>query len=276
MADIGLVEVSENPIRRFVDDHPMATFVVLAYAFSWVTIPILGGPIGSGPFLAAMVVLSLTQGWPGIRSLGRQMIKWRVNWRWYAFAILLPTVTAIAAAVIAVLLGADTPSSDQVALWVEIPINFVLYLLIPLWGPWEEPGFRGFALTRLTQTQSVLAAALAIGVIHVFWHTPLFFTGEIPASDVVWIIAASIAFAFLVIRSGGSVLLAMVMHATNNVVSGEYVTSLFSGSDVELQGWVRATMWSAIAIVLLLLAGRSFTTRPLPDQVAVEPGLRSA
>jgi membrane protease YdiL (CAAX protease family) len=276
MADIGLVEVSENPIRRFVNDHPMATFVVLAYAFSWVTIPILGGPIGSGPFLAAMVVLSLTQGWPGIRSLGRQMIKWRVNWRWYAFAILLPTVTAIAAAVIAVLLGADTPSSDQVALWVEIPINFVLYLLIPLWGPWEEPGFRGFALTRLTQTQSVLAAALAIGVIHVFWHTPLFFTGEIPASDVVWIIAASIAFAFLVIRSGGSVLLAMVMHATNNVVSGEYVTSLFSGSDVELQGWVRATMWSAIAIVLLLLAGRSFTTRPLPDQVAVEPGLRSA
>lgn len=268
--------MSENPIRRFVNDHPMVTFVVLAYAFSWMTIPIAGGPIGSGPFFAAIVVLLLTQGWPGVRSLGRQMIKWRVNWRWYAFAILLPTVTAAAAAVIAIALGADTPSSDQVAQWVEIPINLVVFLLLPLFGPWEEPGFRGYALTRLTQTQSVLAAALVVGVIQVFWHTPLFFTGEIPVSDVVWIMAAGPVLAYLVIRSGGSVLLAMLMHATNNAVSGEYVTSLFSGNDVELQGWVRATMWCVIAIVVVLLAGRSFTTRPLPDQSPVEPVLGQA
>jgi membrane protease YdiL (CAAX protease family) len=276
MADIGLVETSENPIRRFVSDHPMATFVVLAYALSWMTIPFLGDPIGTGPFLAAVIVLSLTQGSPGVRSLGRQMIKWRVGWRWYAFAILLPTVTAGAAAVIAILLGADTPPSDQVALWVEIPLNFVLWLLIPLLGPWEEPGFRGFALTRLTKTQSVLVASLVIGAIHVFWHTPLFFTGEIPASDVVWIVAASIAFAFLVIRSGGSVLLAMLMHAANNVVSGEYVSALFTGDDVVLQGWVRAIMWCVIAVVVVLAAGRSFTTRPLPNQVPVDSALDRA
>jgi membrane protease YdiL (CAAX protease family) len=262
MTDTGLVTMSENPIRRFVSDHPMVIFVVLAYAFSWMAIPILGDPIGTGPFLAAVIVLSLTQGRPGVRSLWRQMIHWRVNWRWYAFAILLPTITAGAAAVIAVALGADTPSPGQLETWSEIPINFALYLLIPLWGPWEEPGFRGYALTRLTQTQSVLAAALVVGVIQVFWHTPLFFTGDIPVSDVVWIMAAAPVFAYLVIRSGGSVLLAMVMHATNNVVSGEYVTSLFSGSDVELQGWVRATMWCVIAIVVVLLAGRSFTTKP--------------
>lgn len=262
MTDIGLVAMSEKPVRRFVNHHPMATFIVLSYAFSWMTIPFLGDPIGTGPFIAAVIVLSMTQGRPGVRSLWRQMTKWRVNWRWYAFAILLPTITAVSSAIIAIALGAETPSSDQVATWAEIPINFALYLLIPLWGPWEEPGFRGYALTRLTQTQSVLAAALVVGVIQVFWHTPLFFTGDIPVSDVVWIMAAAPVFAYLVIRSGGSVLLAMVMHATNNVVSGEYVTSLFSGSGVGLQGWVRATMWCVIAIVVVLLAGRSFTTKP--------------
>jgi hypothetical protein len=276
MTDTGLVAMAENPIRRFVNHHPMATFVVLSYALSWMTIPFLGDPIGTGPFLAAVIVLSMTQGWPGVQSLWRQMIQWRVNWRWYAFAILLPTTTAVSSAFIAIALGADTPSPDQVATWAEIPINFALYLVIPLWGPWEEPGFRGFALTRLSRTHAAVIAALVVGAIQVFWHTPLFFTGDIPASDVLWIMAASIPLAFLVIRSGGSVLLAMVMHATNNVVSGEYVTSLFSGNDIVLQGWVRASMWVVIAIIVVLVAGRSFTNKPQVPQSPVEPVLGSA
>jgi hypothetical protein len=123
----------------------MVTFVVLAYAISWATIPILGDSIGTGPFLAAIVVLSLTEGWSGVRSLGRRMIQWRVGWHWYALAILLPIVTAVLASVIAVALGADTPTAGQLATWTEIPINFLIFLLIPLAGPWEEPGFRGFA-----------------------------------------------------------------------------------------------------------------------------------
>jgi len=268
--------VERSPAQQFVSDHLMVTFVVLAYAISWVTIPFLGDPIGTGPFLAAVIVLSLTKGWPGVRSLGRQMIQWRVNWRWYALATLLPIVTAVSASAIAVALGASMPTVGQLATWTEIPINFLIFLLIPLTGPWEEPGFRGFALTRLTRTQSVLTAALAIGAIHVFWHLPLFLTGSIPVSDVVWIVAASIVFAFLVISSGGSVLVAMVMHATNNVVTGEYVSSLFSGDDIVLQGWVRATMWSVIAIVVVLIAGGSFTTRPQRELSPVELGLGSA
>jgi membrane protease YdiL (CAAX protease family) len=266
MSDLARDIRQGDPIRQFVRHHPMVTFIVLAYAFSWMTIPILGDPIGTGPFLAAVIVLSLTKGRPGVGALWRQMINWRVNWRWYAFAILLPIVTAVSSAVIAIALGADTPAPDQVATWVEIPINFVFFLLIPLYGPWEEPGFRGFALSQLSRTHSVLAAALTVGLIQLVWHTPLFFAGDIPASDIVWIVAASIPLAFVVIRSGGSVLMAMMMHATNNVVSGEYVTSLFSGDDVVLQGWVRAIMWTVIAIVIVLVAGRSFTTQPEREQ----------
>jgi membrane protease YdiL (CAAX protease family) len=262
-------------VRQFVNNHPMVTFVPMAYALSWMTIPFLGDPIGTGPFLAAVIVLSLTEGWPGVRSLGRQMIQWRVNWRWYALAVLLPIVTAGLSSVIAVVLGADTPTAGQLATWTEIPVTLLIVLLIPLTGPWEEPGFRGFSLTRLTRTYSVLTAALVIGAIHVFWHTPLFLNGSIPASDVVWIVAASIVFAFLVIRSGGSVLLAMVMHATNNAVS-DYVSILFSGGDAVLQGWVRATMWSVIAIGVVLVSGRTFTTRPQRELSPVEPLLGSA
>lgn len=275
MNDLSQDMVHTNPVSRFISDHPMFTFIALSYAVSWMTIPILGDPIGTGPFVAAVVVLSVTQGWPGVRSLGRQMVHWRVHWGWYALAVGLPTVTAFASAWIAVGLGADAPTSAQLAGLAELPINIVIYMLIPLQGPWEEPGFRGYALNHLTRTRSVLVASLLIAVIHVFWHTPLFFSGNIPASDVVWIVAASVVFAFVVSRTG-SVLLAMLMHATNNIVSGEYVTGLFSGDDSVLQGWVRATVWSVIAVVVVLFAGRSFTTRPQSERLSVEPVLGSA
>jgi len=47
-----------RPVRQDVVDHPMATFVARAYASSWMTIPFLGGPIGSGPSPTEMVLES--------------------------------------------------------------------------------------------------------------------------------------------------------------------------------------------------------------------------
>jgi membrane protease YdiL (CAAX protease family) len=245
-----------------VRTHPLSSFVILAYAFSWALIPVIGDPIGSGPFLAAVVVLSLTEGWPGIRALFRQMTKWRVNWKWYLAAIGLPATAAIAAAVATVASGAPMPTGAQLAAWTEIPLTFLLVLLIPLFGPWEEPGFRGFALSKLMNWRSPLVAGLAVGVIHVFWHTPLFFTGSIPISDVVFILAASVVFAWLVVGTGGSVLLAMIMHAANNAISGEFVSPMFSGSDGAVLGWVRSGIWILFALAVVLANRRRLTTQP--------------
>ena len=41
---------------------PLGSLIVFACAFSWWLVPISGYPLGSGPFLAAPVVLSLTEG----------------------------------------------------------------------------------------------------------------------------------------------------------------------------------------------------------------------
>jgi len=43
-----------------------------------------------------------------------------------------------------------------------------------------------------------------------------------------------------------------------------------------LQGWVRASMWSVIAIVVVVVAGRSFATRPQRELSPVEPVLGAA
>ena len=250
-----------HTLAEFVRRHPIAAFVVLAYALSWTLVP-FGGLLGSGPFLAALAVLWTLEGRSGAWALVRRIVQWRVGWGWWAAAVLVPAGAAVLAAVLTVALGAPEPTGAQLASWTEIPFTVALFLVIPLFGPWEEPGFRGFALTRLREQRSALAAALLVGVLHVGFHLPLFFTGDIPLSYVVFVMAASVVFAWLVIGSAGSVLVAMVMHAVNNAVSGEFVSPLFSGSDAELLGWIRALLWCVVALVTLALAGRGFRAGP--------------
>jgi len=64
--------------------HPIITFFVLAYAISWGFLPIEAVRfLPAGPLIAALIVISITQGWAGLRDLGSRMI-------WYAVAIGLP------------------------------------------------------------------------------------------------------------------------------------------------------------------------------------------
>jgi uncharacterized protein len=69
--------------------YPIITFFVLAYAIACWFVPF--GSFGAfGPLLAALIVIPLTQGLPGLRELGLRMIRWRVRWYWYALALGLP------------------------------------------------------------------------------------------------------------------------------------------------------------------------------------------
>lgn len=252
-------------IREITKRHPLAVFIVLACAFSWWLVPIVGNPLGSGPFFAALVVLGLTRGRTGLADLGKQMIRWRVSWKWYAIAVLLPALAAVAAAVITIQLGAPSPSNAELAAWTEVPFTFFLVLLVPLFGPWEEPGFRGFALSDLMRRWSIPVAGLIVGVIHVFWHLPLFFTGDIPMADVAYILAASIVFAWVVTASGGSVLMAMLMHASSNAISGEFISPMFARSHADTLGWIRAGIWVLFAAGVVLVGGRSFRRAPVAE-----------
>jgi hypothetical protein len=101
-----------------VKRYPLSAFFVLAYALSWwpwilYSAGLLPNPIvGFGPFLAALVVLAMTEGKSGVMGLLRRMVRWRVGIQWYAAALLLPIVVTLAAAALNVfLLGAQRTSS---------------------------------------------------------------------------------------------------------------------------------------------------------------------
>src|SRR5688500_8499074 len=107
-------------VRRY----PLTAFFVLACALSWwpwILYDLLPTPIVGLPFLAAFIVLAVTEGKSGVMGLLRRMVRWRVRLRWYAVALLLPVVVTLAAAALNVgLLGAQPSSAaaDPRGLWI--------------------------------------------------------------------------------------------------------------------------------------------------------------
>src|SRR5215207_9939659 len=216
----------EMALMSLVRRYPLAAFVVLACALSWwpwilYSLDLLPTPIvGFGPFLAALVVLAVTEGKRGVLGLLRRMVRWRVGLQWYAAALLLPILVTLAAAVLNVfLLGAQRTSSvADLGGWSSLLLTFLLWLLIPgLAGTWEEPGFRGYALPRLQARHSALAASLILGVLWAFWHLPFVVTGEdIWIDALLFPIEWSIVYTWLFNNAKGSVLIVMLFHAIDS------------------------------------------------------------
>ena len=266
-----------------VKRHPLIAFFVLAFALSWwpsilYALDLSPQPIaGFGPFLAALGVLALTQGKSGIGGLLRRMVRWRVGIRWYAVALLLPVGIALAATSVNVLLGAQAPSAADLGGWTDIFLTFAVVLLIPgIGGAWEEPGWRGFALPRLQGGRSALVASLILGVLIAAWHLPLMVVGDVHWSDIASIMGATLVLNWVFNSANGSVLLIMMMHATNNAVSGNFFSPMFSGADSVRQSWLLAVVWCAVAVAVVMWAGPKHLSRKLHKQEeeggAEEPG----
>ena len=260
----ALVARSAGSIRQ----RPLTWFFVLSCALSWWgCLLYLPGwspiPIASfGPFLAAMVVLSVSHGRAGVRDLLGRMVRWRVPFRGYALAVGLPVLVTAAAIAVTVATGASAPS---LAGWTDVLVVLPIVLLIPgFGGAWEEPGFRGYALPRLEQRYGWIAGPLLLGAFHVFWHLPLFLTGDILISDVGVIIAASIVFAAVMHTARDSILIAMLLHATNNAVSGEFASQLFTGAAKSHLGWLTAAGWWVVAGVTIAVRAKTSRRQPIP------------
>ena len=255
---------------RMIRQHPLAAFFVLATALSWWAWPMFAFDLtptpmfGVGPFFAALVVLGVTRGKAGITELFRSMRRWRVGVKWYAAALLLPAAVAITAAAINVfVLGAETStSSAELGGSTSLVPTFFILLLVPgPGGAWEEPGFRGYALPRLQRGRSALAAGLLLGVFWAAWHLPFFMTGEDPWSEIVQIVAWTVVFAWLMNNTGQSVLLAMMMHAMSNTISGSFISQMFSGADSVNQAWIRGALWCVVALVVVIVNGPAHLSR---------------
>jgi membrane protease YdiL (CAAX protease family) len=243
-----------HPVRRLFRDHPVATFLPLAFALSWYPWLIAlaqgrtTGPNPLGPFAAALVVLGLGAGWPAVKDLLARIARGRVPWRWYAFAFGLPVLLVGASVAVNTALGAPAPTAQQLATWRGLPESFLFILLFIALG--EEPGWRGFLLPRLERRFGPLRASLVLGAVWALWHLPLLGNEFAPAHVAPFLLsvfAGSVVLTRLYDGSGGSVLLPMLMHATINTIASSYALGFVEGADQTRLWWIYTTAWAAAA-----------------------------
>ena len=78
--------------------YPVFLFFLLSFVLTWGYFWLIFGPLrlpdslralgGFGPAIAAFLVLAITSGKPGVLSLLRSMVHWRVGAGWYLLALL--------------------------------------------------------------------------------------------------------------------------------------------------------------------------------------------
>src|ERR671912_1617569 len=244
-----------------VRHHPIITFFVLAYAIGWGCIPFWTFMAGS-PFIAALIVIPLTQGWAGLRELGSRMIRWRVRWYWYVAAIGLPLAVILLTAGLNVALGASAPSLAFGSV-STILLVFAVRLINPGDGALgEEPGWRGVALPGLQSTLSPLVSTLILGVAVTVWHVPLLFMEEglLQPSFIVGFLLGSFAVTFfytwLFNHTGGSVLMSIVSHAAQGTIQ---IGALWpAGADLAQANLIFGVVASAVAIGLVVFDWKSW------------------
>src|SRR5918992_1155606 len=207
-----------------VKRHPLVTFFVLAFVIGWGLIPIWTFQAGS-PFIAALIVVPLTQGVAGLKELGLRIIRWRVRWYWYALAIVIPLAVIGLTVGLNVALGASAPSMDSYGSFSTILMMFAIRLVNPGDGALgEEPGWRGVALPGLQSTLSPLVSTLILGVAVTVWHVPLLFLEEglLRPSIIVGFLLGTMAVTFwyswLFNHTSGSVLMTLIAHAAQGTI----------------------------------------------------------
>jgi uncharacterized protein len=253
---------SENRFIAFVQNNQLLCFVILAYALSWwpwvwyqydpvaADAPILP----PGPFLAALIVVSLVGGWAAVRDWFAKIVHWRVGWVWYAVALLLPVALTLSAVGINLMAGAQRAATFKIPDAGSLAARFVFIFLFI--GLGEEPAWRGFALPRLLKGRSALAAALILGVIHMVWHLPLYGVEYDSANVWPWgitVICVSVVTCWMWLHTGGSLLLPMLLHASNNTIA--LVWRMFDGGDQLQLWWIWCALWLIATATIVFSAG---------------------
>jgi uncharacterized protein len=259
--------------------HPLITFFVLSFVISWAFLPFEAVRfLPSGPLLAALIVAPLTLGWAGLRDLGSRIIRWRVSWHWYVLAIGLPLAVHLVNVALNVALGAPAPSLAQFSPWYAVLVVFAVRLVNPADGALgEEPGWRGFAQPRLQADRSPLLATLILALLVTVWHVPTFIleAGLQPSfilAGVVATVAVTFWYAWLFNRTGGSVLMTLIAHATEGSIQVGALWPTGAAGRIIL---VYAAVWCVVAMGLVVLDWR-FWRGPAPAPATVQPAYQAA
>jgi uncharacterized protein len=282
-------DVHPSRMVIWMRQHPIAAYFTFAYAGTWALhLPLVLGTNGlglfpyevpmalfgvlfilgvyAGPTLSAFVVTNALDGKEGRRKLFRRYRQWRVGLPVYALAFFaFPLIFLIAGSIV---LG-GVPFSDIRTNWTTFFFPYLFAVLIfpaiITWG--EEPGWRGFALTRMQEYYHPLLASVVVGFVHGLWHLPVYLIASGPIAlgpfdlqefslNIALGIAISIIFTWVFNNARGSILIAVLIHASLNVTPA-WMSALIPDYPLEAAGKiVMGIYFLAAAGLILFTKGR--------------------
>jgi len=250
--------------------HPVLSFFVLACLLTWAAIPWQSFFV-PGLLIAAVVVVLLTEGLPGLRAIGARLIRWRVSWVWYALAIAVPLAVMFGSVGLTTGLGSPVPHIAELHIWYAIPMAIAINMVSPMNAQlMEEPSFRGWAQPTLQRTRTPLAATALMAVGVTIWHIPFLVMPGFDSSPVEALatIAVTFWYAWLFNHASGSVLVTLLAHATEGAV--ETRTLWTAAADNDRMTWSYVVLW-LLVVLSLLVFNRSFWTQPSGRAVQPAP-----
>jgi membrane protease YdiL (CAAX protease family) len=238
-----------DKVRDILRRKPVVSYFTLTYILSWLflipgfmallnagwdqdgldTIPPLAliGLIGTfGPSIAAIILTRTTEGKSKTWQLIKKLIIWRVHIKWYLFVLFVPAILLSVSALISRLFGFSLGQ----AIFTNFPVVVITSILMTIpFGPLpEELGWRGYALPKLLEKYNPITASLIVGFFWAFWHIPAFFVPGVAIPSVFEVnaltillyllnnTALSLIFTAVYLRTKGSVLIAILLHAGSN------------------------------------------------------------
>lgn len=241
-----------------------ALFFALAYLITWVplippSLAALGALDGSpddymagaplaifGPAIAAVIASRREGGWARARELLGGLGAWRVAPWWYLVALGLPALVFVAGRAV---YGLVPGNEGGPWFWPPATPEAVIgAILVPVG---EEIGWRGYALPRLMARHGPVLATLILGSLWAGWHLPMLVAaGTTPTELAIFVpffVAGAFLFTWVYQRTGGSLLLAVLLHVGTHLCNP---TQAAAGEHTALT----IAMLSYVGLAVLLVA----------------------
>ncbi|MCB9504451.1 MAG: CPBP family intramembrane metalloprotease, partial [Deferribacteres bacterium] len=198
----------------------------------------------------------------GVKILLKKVLIWRVHWFWYIFILFMPIILYGSAVWFSTLIGFQLDSAHPED---GFKAFFYLILLALPFGPMgEELGWRGYMLPKLLKKMDIWRSSLLLGFVWTLWHLASFtFPGAaIPSVFEVnvwtiflyflYICAETLLLTYVYLKTKGSVLIAILFHASLNACSN-FLLTIFP--DIEHNLPHREIIYIVNFLLLAVVAG---------------------
>jgi membrane protease YdiL (CAAX protease family) len=291
-----------SSLLRGVARHPVVAFMVIGLATGFAVgvippivdsgiLPLdlpLHGLISSvlGVALAAFVVTYALSGRAAVADLVRRSLRWRVPPRWYLIALL--TVPFGATLISVIIYGRDAvaaPAGGWPRALAVVGAAFLLQLV--LFQLPEEIGFTGFLQHHWQDRYHPMKLTALVALLWALWHVPDHFAAEgwgveqlisapiIFAIEFLSLFFARAIFVWVYNRTGNSVLLVAIFHASFDAAINQLSDDVVPGSNTTRFLIFSGVIIGVSAAVIIATKGelgrRSANASDRPERSANEP-----